>query len=152
MDVIFLSSCLAEEPDLADINQRLLTDEATLDWSQVKEASLEELRVLLADLDLVEHSDILGIDSVPGDLAEVVLQAIAPEVWEPEIDVEQDTDNGEVSPYLCKGGGGVERGGDPRGRPGEGWRPSDGSYKGSARPGEGWRSSIEPDDGSALSS
>src|SRR5436309_14064703 len=108
MDVNFLPSRLADEPNLAAINQRLLASEATLDWSRVKEASLKDLRFLLADLDLVEHSDILGIDSVPGDLAEVVLQAISPEVWEPEIDVEQDTDNGEVSPYLCKGGGGVE--------------------------------------------
>src|SRR6266487_4939389 len=93
MDVIILPSRLADEPDLPDINQRLLTGEATLDWSQVKEASLEELRVLLADLDLVEHSDILGIDSVPGNLAELVLQAIAPEVWETEKEVAQDTDN-----------------------------------------------------------
>ena len=123
MDIIILPSRLADEPDLPTINQRLLTGEATLDWSQVKEASLEELHVLLANLDLVEHSDILGIDSVPGDLAELVLQAIAPEVWETEQEVEQDTGNGEVSPYLCKGGSGVERGGDPRGRPGEEWRP-----------------------------
>src|SRR6266496_2182604 len=48
---------------------------------------------LLSDLDLVEHSDILGIDSVPGDLAELVLQAIAPEAWETEQEVEQDADN-----------------------------------------------------------
>ena len=48
---------------------------------------------MLSDLDLVEHSDILGIDSVPGDLAELVLQAIAPEAWETEQEVEQDADN-----------------------------------------------------------
>jgi hypothetical protein len=149
MDVINLPPILADEPDLATINHRLLTGEATLDWSQVKEASLEQLRVLLAGLDLVEHSDILGIDSVPGDLAEVVLQAISPEIWKPEIDVERETDPGEVSPYLCKGGGGVERGGDPRGRPVEGWRPSDGPADGSARPGVGWRPSDGPADGSA---
>ncbi|MGZ3628510.1 MAG: DISARM system helicase DrmA, partial [Ktedonobacteraceae bacterium] len=135
MDVIILPPHLADEPNLTAINQRLLTGEATLDWSQVKQASLEELRVLLANMDLVEHSDFLGIDSVPGDLAELVLQAIAPEVWETEPEVEQDTGNGEVSPYLCKGRSGVERGGDPRGRPGEEWRPGN-----------------EPDDGSALSS
>ena len=102
MDVIILPSRLADEPDLPTINQRLLTGEAALDWSQVKEASLEKLRVLLTNIDLVENSDILGIDSVPGDLAELVLQAIAPEVWETEPEVEQDTGNGEVSPYLCK--------------------------------------------------
>src|SRR6266480_1926208 len=151
MDVIILPSRLADEPELAAINQRLLASEAMLDWSQVKEASLKNLRILLADLDLVEHSDILGIDSVPSDLAELVLLAISPEVWEPGIDIKHETDPSEVSPYLCKGGGGVERGGDPRGRPGEGWLPSDGSYEGSARPGEGWRPSTEPDDGSALS-
>src|SRR6266566_4477651 len=92
MDVINLPSRLADEPDLATINRRLLTGEATLDWSQVKEASLEQLRVLLADLDLVEHSDILGIDSVPGDLAEIVLQAISYNVGETEQEIEQDTD------------------------------------------------------------
>src|SRR6266702_499642 len=149
MDVIGLPYRLSDEPDLSAINHRLLTGESTLDWSQVKEASLEELRVLLADLDLVEHSDIIGIDSVPGDLAEFVLQAISPEIWEPEIDVERETDPGEVSPYLCKGGGGVERGGDPRGRPVEGWRAIDGPEDGGAHPGEGWRSSTESDDGSA---
>ena len=92
MDIIILPSRLADEPDLPTINQRLLTGEATLDWSQVKEASLEQLRVLLADLDLVEHSDILGIDSVPSELAEVVLLAISPEIGEPEQEIEQDTD------------------------------------------------------------
>src|SRR6266702_6454932 len=92
MDVIILPSRLADEPDLPDINQRLLASEATLDWSQVKEATLEELRVLLADLDLVEHSDIIGIDSVPGDLAEVVLQAISNDVRETEQEIKQDTD------------------------------------------------------------
>ena len=55
-----------------------------------------------------------------------------------EQEVEQDTGDGEVSPYLCKGGGGVERGGDPRGRPGEEWRPGndldDGSALSSSRP------------------
>src|SRR5437667_10136682 len=92
MDVIILPSRLSDEPDLAAINHRLLTGESTLDWSQVKEASLEELHILLAGLDLVEHSDILGIDSVPGDLAEVVLQAILHDVGETEQEIEQDTD------------------------------------------------------------
>src|SRR6266571_3723621 len=93
MDVIILPSRFADKPDLSAINQRLLTGEATLDWSQVYEATLKDLRILIAGLDLVEHSDILGIDSVPGDLAELVLQAISPEVWKTEQEVEQDTDN-----------------------------------------------------------
>src|SRR5438552_8403158 len=116
MNVIGLPSRLADEPDLSAINQRLLASAATLDWSQVKEATLEELRVLLADLDLVEHSDILGIDSVPGDLAELVLQTISPEVWETEQEVEQNTDPGEAHAYHSKGGSGEERSGDPCGR------------------------------------
>ena len=124
MDVNFLPSRLADEPNLAAINQRLLASEATLDWSQVKEASLKDLRILLANLDLVEHSDILGIDSVPSDLAELVLLAISPEVWEPGIDIKHETDPSEVSPYLCKGGGGVERGGDPCGQYISNTRPS----------------------------
>ncbi len=93
MDVIILPSRLADEPNLAAINQRLHASEITLDWSQVKEATLEELRVLLADLDLVGQSDILGIDSVPADLAELVLQALSPNIWETEQEIEQDTDN-----------------------------------------------------------
>src|SRR6266487_991111 len=103
MDVIFLPSRLADEPNLPAINQRLLASEATLDWSQVKEASLEELHILLAGLDLVEHSDILGIDSVPGDLAEIVLQAISQDVGETEQEVKQDTDTStleEVQPLT----------------------------------------------------
>ena len=71
MDVIILPSRLADEPELAAINQRLLASEAMLDWSQVKEATLEELRVLLANLDLVEHSDMLGIDSGNPELPDV---------------------------------------------------------------------------------
>jgi hypothetical protein len=91
MYVINLPSCLADEPDLAAINHRLLAGEATLDWSQVKEATLQQLHILVANLDLVEHSDIIGIDSVPGDLAEVVLQAISHDVGETEQEIEQDT-------------------------------------------------------------
>src|SRR6266700_4498532 len=114
MDVINLPSRLADEPDLATINRRLLTGEATLDWSQVKEASLEELRVLLADLDLVEHSDILGIDSVPGDLAELVLQAIAPEAWETEQEIEQDADNATTEEAQSSAQGRLASPGHPR--------------------------------------
>src|SRR5438874_11353126 len=101
MDVIILPTRLADEPNLTVNNQRLHASEITLDWSQVKEATLEELRVLLADLDLVEHSDMLGIGSVPGDLAELVLQAISPEVWKTEQEVQQDI--GKDSPYQSRG-------------------------------------------------
>ena len=113
MDIIILPPHLADEPNLAAINQRLLAGEATLDWSQVNEASLEELHVLLANLDLVENSDVLGIDSVPGDLAELVLQAIAPEVWETEQAVAQDDDASEDAQYHRRGEGGEERKGGP---------------------------------------
>ena len=107
MHIITLPSHLTNEPDLSSVNQRLLTGEAALDWSHVKQASPESLRVLLANLDLVEHNDILGIDSVPEDLAELVLQVMAPEALQTEYEVEQD-DATENVQYHSRDEGGEE--------------------------------------------
>src|SRR6266699_6712817 len=52
--------------------------EATLDWSQVREAAREHLSLLLAGLDLVEHSDIIGIDTISEDLAQEILHVLSP--------------------------------------------------------------------------
>ena len=50
MDIIILPSRLADEPDLPAINQCLLTGEATLDWGQVKQASLESAYVFYSQI------------------------------------------------------------------------------------------------------
>ena len=105
MNIISLPPVLPSELDLEAINQLLQAGEATLDWSQVEDASLEHLAVLLSGLDLVEHSEILGIGTVPDELSDVVLRAlsrsesqaphrhehkqptnngVSPVVWEPE--------------------------------------------------------------------
>ena len=65
MNIIKLPPVLPGELNLQAINLSLQSGEATLDWSQVEEAPEEQLAVLLAGLDLVEHSEILGIEMVP---------------------------------------------------------------------------------------
>ncbi len=106
---IKLPPVLPGDLDLTVINQRLQAGEAKLDWSQVEEAPENFVAVLLADLDLVDHSEILGINTVPDSLSEVVLQVltrqddkshhgsrhkrpannnVAPVAWEPEQQVE----------------------------------------------------------------
>jgi len=65
VNIIKLPPVLPGELNLQAINLSLQSGEATLDWSQVEEAPEEQLAVLLAGLDLVEHSEILGIEMVP---------------------------------------------------------------------------------------
>ena len=65
MNVINLPPVLPGELELEAINRSLRSGEATLDWSQVEDASLEHLAVLLAGMDLVEHGEILGIEMAP---------------------------------------------------------------------------------------
>lgn len=60
MNTIILPSLLPGELDLSEVNNRLRACEVTLDWSQVQEASPEQLAILLDGLDLVEHSEQLG--------------------------------------------------------------------------------------------
>ncbi len=105
MDIVILPPVLPGELDLQVINRRLRSGEVTLDWSQVKEAPESSLAVLLAGLDLVEHSEILGIETVPDSLSDVVLltlsgsesqsphrnerkrlvdNSVVPAAWEPE--------------------------------------------------------------------
>ena len=65
MNIIKLPPVLPGELNLQAANLSLQSGEAILDWSQVEEAPEEQLAVLLAGLDLVEHSEILGIEMVP---------------------------------------------------------------------------------------
>src|SRR3989441_2920437 len=60
VNIIKLSPVLPGELNLEAINLSLQAGEATLDWSQVEEASENLVAVLLADLDLVDNSEILG--------------------------------------------------------------------------------------------
>src|SRR5437016_2321190 len=76
VNIIRLPQVLPGQLDLQAINLSLRSGEATLDWSQVEEASQGPVAIMLAGLDLVEHSEILGIDTVPDSLSEVVLQAL----------------------------------------------------------------------------
>ncbi|HEY6406846.1 MAG TPA: helicase, partial [Ktedonobacteraceae bacterium] len=105
MIIINLPPVLPGELDLKALNLALLNDEATLDWSCVLEAPENTLTAMFAGLDLVEHSEILGIETVPDHLSEVVLRVLSrseshaphrhehkpptkndatPIVWEPE--------------------------------------------------------------------
>src|SRR5260221_2034708 len=72
MEIVALPLVLPGNLDLEAINRQLHMGAVTLDWSQVQAATGAQLRVLLAGLDLVEHSDILGLASVPDALAEAM--------------------------------------------------------------------------------
>ena len=76
MKIITLPPVLPSELDLKALNLALLNNEATLDWSCVLEAPENTLAAMFAGLDLIEHSEILGISTVPDELAEVVLRAL----------------------------------------------------------------------------
>src|SRR5258706_14950677 len=77
VNVINLPQVLPGELDLEATNRSLQSGEATLNWSQVEDAPEAHLAVLLAGLDLVEHSEILGIESVPDTLSDVVLLTLS---------------------------------------------------------------------------
>ena len=117
MNVINLPPVLPGDLDLKALNLILQTEEVTLDWRNVKEAPEDHIAVLLAGMDLVEHSEILGIGTVPDELSDVVLRALSrseskaphlhehkgpinkslsPIVWEPE----EKTDLDSVVPPL----------------------------------------------------
>src|SRR6266568_5682289 len=77
VNVINLPQVLPGELDLEATNRRLLSGEVTLNWSQVEDAPQVHLAVLLAGLDLVEHSEVLGIETVPDSLSDVVLLTLS---------------------------------------------------------------------------
>ena len=65
MNVINLPPVLPGGLNLEAINHNLRSGDVILNWSQVEDAPERQLAVLLAGLDLVEHSEILGIEMVP---------------------------------------------------------------------------------------
>ena len=62
---------------LPDVNARLRTGDVQLNWSGVTHAPAGALRALLAGMDLVEHADVLGLDTVPDTLSEDVLMVLS---------------------------------------------------------------------------
>jgi len=102
VNIIHLPPVLPRELDLADINLQLHLGEATLDWSQVQEVSEKHLAVLLADLDLVEHSDVLGIDTIPDHLSNIVLHTLSEQQNTPHLAHHQHTPpaHDDTSPFV----------------------------------------------------
>lgn len=87
--------------DPAHLNERLRTGVADLDWSRVRDALDFPLVPLLSGLDLSRDADVLGLETIPEELEDAVVQALeygaqdstrataqtssassAPEVWE----------------------------------------------------------------------
>src|SRR5437588_12178875 len=77
VNIINLPQVLPGELDLEATNRSLLSGEVTLNWSQVEDAPQVHLAALLAGLDLVEHSEVLGIETVPDSLSDVVLRVLS---------------------------------------------------------------------------
>ncbi len=102
VNIISLPQTLPGELDLANINLHLHLGEATLDWSQVQEASEDQLAVLLADLDLVEQSDVLGIDTIPDHLSHSVLHTLSDQQNTPYLAHHQRTlpAHDETTPFV----------------------------------------------------
>lgn len=78
MNIIQLPSILPGDLDLAAINQQLLTGEVQLDWSAVVSAPDHYLAILLADMDISTHADVLdGEDSTMSEnIAERVIKLL----------------------------------------------------------------------------
>ncbi len=73
MSVVTLPRILSVELNLAELNQRLRMGQVRLDWTGVEQADAPELATLLWGLDLVDHADVLGIDTVPEPLQTQIL-------------------------------------------------------------------------------
>lgn len=63
--------------DVSHLNTRLKAGEASLDWSDVREAPADALASLLAGLDRMDHADTLGLDTVPEALGVAVEAALS---------------------------------------------------------------------------
>lgn len=73
---IVLPQVLPGNLDLADLNARLRARTAQLDWSTVVVAPIEALATLLWGLDLSDHADVIGIETVPEPLASAILDIV----------------------------------------------------------------------------
>ena len=77
MHIIILPPTLSHTLDIQTINHQLLRGEAALDWSQVQDAPLSQVAELLAGLDLVEHGERLGLETIPDQLAPTILHVLS---------------------------------------------------------------------------
>jgi hypothetical protein len=103
MNVVRLPENLASRNDLVNLNRGLSEGTTRLDWSSVREAPSFAVAVLLKGLDLSDDADALGLETIPENLSEGVLDVLesnggsgsgssrgskkrrsapAPEVWE----------------------------------------------------------------------
>ena len=62
--------------DPAHLNERLKTGAAELDWSRVRDAPASALVPLLSGLDLSRDADALGLETIPEELEDAVVQAL----------------------------------------------------------------------------
>lgn len=112
--------------DPAAINDRLKSGAAELDWSRVRDAPATVLVPLLNGLDLSKNADSLGLETIPEELEDAVVQALetgapkeappaaqassgggTPEVWEAErepVGVGEEEVIGEAVLDKAKGG------------------------------------------------
>lgn len=75
---IELPASLSDNPELDAHNEALRAHQAELNWSKVESAEPAALKRLLAGLDLDEHADELGIDSLPDSLVGAVMAVLEP--------------------------------------------------------------------------
>jgi hypothetical protein len=100
VNIIHLPPMLPGELDLPAINQKVHMGEATLDWSSVEQAPQETIAALLAGLDLVEHSELLGIATVPDQLSEIILLALTASAPLPQSFQQQPSDIDDMTPAV----------------------------------------------------
>ncbi len=100
-EIVKLPVDLNDYPDPTHVNERLKTGAAELDWTRVRDAPASALLPLLSGLDLSRDADALGLESIPEELEDAVVQVLengardetrtkaqtssvsgAPEVWE----------------------------------------------------------------------
>ncbi len=100
-ETVKLPVALNDCPDPAHVNERLKSGVAELDWTRVRDAPVSALVPLLSGLDLSRDADALGLETIPEELEDAVVQVLengardetrttaqappmngAPEVWE----------------------------------------------------------------------
>jgi hypothetical protein len=116
--------------DLRDprhLNERVRTGVAELDWSRVRDAPDSTLVPLLSGLDLSRDADGLGLETIPEELEDAVVQALengaqtstrataqtssvssAPEVWEADREPAEGALGEEIATELSDDSGGLE--------------------------------------------
>ncbi len=77
-----LPADLSAYPGLAQLNRELRDGVTRLDWSEVREASADQLALLLDGLDLSDDAEVLGLSTVPSQI-EGQVQAVLDRVEAP---------------------------------------------------------------------